>query len=124
MSGLGIVADQFTPRLPALREELLAITARNRIAYIHRPRRQLDGLLRGPVEEAAGFSDCPEIGRFIAPRLEDEISSVACPVATAFIRRAAPVGKKSAQIVAIRRSLPDGAVVGFGIVYRKAQNRD
>ena len=94
------------------------------IANIHWASRQLNRLLawferkRPPM-----FVDGPEVRRPVAYGLEDEILSVRRPFAAAFVGRAVPPRKQGTKIAAVRGSLPDGTVVGLGIVHRKTQNR-
>src|ERR1700676_368200 len=75
------------------------------------------------AEKAAVFVQSPEVGCRIASRLENEILSVWCPLATALVGRITPTGKQRVKIAAVRGGLPDRAVIGLGIVHRKTQNR-
>ncbi len=121
--GFRIVANQFPPRLPALREEFVAIAARHGIADIHRSRRQLHRRWVVGDEKAATFAEGPQVCRPVARRLENEIPSVRRPVTAAFVVCAVPPWQQRMKIVAVRPSLPDGAFIGMRIVQREPQKR-
>ena len=69
------------------------------------------------------FVQGPEVCRAVAYSLKDEISSVGRPPATALVGCAVPARKQGMKIAAVRGNLPDGTVIGLGIVQCKAQNR-
>src|ERR1700747_21766 len=75
------------------------------------------------MEKSATFIEGPQIGGGGAVRLEDEELSIGRPFAAALVRRRIPTWKQGPQIAAVRGRLPNGTIVGVGIVDRKAQNR-
>src|SRR5208337_561334 len=69
------------------------------------------------------FVQGPKVCRPVAHGLEDKIPSVRRPVTTAFVGCAVPTRKQGTKMAAVRGNLPDGTVVGLGIVQCKTQNR-
>src|SRR5208337_679574 len=69
------------------------------------------------------FVQGPKVCRLVAHGLEDKIPSVRRPVTTTFVGCAVPTRKQGTKMAAVRGNLPDGTVVGLGIVQCKTQNR-
>src|SRR5438477_12892379 len=123
MMRICVVANQFTTRSPALNKQFFAIATWHGIADIYGAGRQLNGFARGGMEKSAMFIQNPEVGGVVALCLKDEVFSIGSPFAAALVRCGVPTREQGMQIGSVRRSLPNGTIIGVGIVDCEAQYR-
>src|SRR5882762_3657037 len=121
MLRFAVVAQQFAAGTPTLHENFLAVPAGDWVTDVHRAGGQLGRFARSGAEEYAAFVQGPEIRGIVALRLKKEKLSVSSPFSAAFVGSGIPTRKQRMKIAAVRGRLPNGAIVGAGIMHGKAQ---